>query len=80
MATIFNTYFDFLLLNSKTRNQNLIGSMGVTCRSKIAKIVLMWNPRVVPSERCLALRASSHFSTQNDVSRVWGAVPFQFLP
>ena len=26
-------------------NQNLVGSIGVTCRSKIAKIILIGNPK-----------------------------------
>ena len=40
MAAILKIYFMPLLLNQKGKlTPNLLGSIGVTCRSKIAKIV-----------------------------------------
>ena len=49
MATILKIYFSPLLLNRKGQwTWNLVGSIGAICRSKIAKIVPVLNPRWLP--------------------------------
>ena len=48
MAAILKIYFSLLLPNPKASSPNLVGSIGVTYRSKIAKIFLNGNRRCLP--------------------------------
>ena len=50
MAAILKIYFSLLLQGQLTRN--LVGSIGVTRRSKIAKIVPIVNPSWPPFRIC----------------------------
>ena len=43
MAAILKIYFSLLLLNWKANSRNLVGSIRVTCRSKIAQMVAIGN-------------------------------------
>ena len=48
MSAILKIYFLLLLLNPKANWLQMVGSIGVTYRSKIAKIVPIGNPRWPP--------------------------------
>ena len=52
-VAILKIYFELLLLNRMAHwLKILIGSIGQTCRSKIAKIILIENPRWSPKQPC----------------------------
>ena len=52
MAAILKIYFSSLLLNWKASSRNLVGNIGVTRRSKIAKFVPIVNPSWLPFRVC----------------------------
>ena len=47
-SSMFKIYFELFLLNQKAIDSNFIGRFEVTCRSKVANIVLIWEPRWPP--------------------------------
>ena len=52
MAAVLKIYFWLLLLKKGQLTRNLVGSIGVTRRSKIAKIVPIVNPSWSPFRIC----------------------------
>ena len=50
LAAMWKIYFDFFYLEPNGElTQNFNGSIATTCRSEVAKIILIGNPRWPPS-------------------------------